>query len=335
MKKTFFSYIALLCLLVSCEWKPWQDFFGSSSVPKASIRRYDRIVDEYVALNSYASWEQMTGQYPQETKLLIEDVLGLGHVDEARIERKLRLFCLDSIVQVLFQEVHRQYPDMKAEEEALYTAFMKVKKADSAFRIPRIYTQISALNQSIVVGDSILGISLDKYLGEEFPLYRQYYSDYQIHTMRRDRIVPEALFFYLMAEYPVPGWPDATVRDYVFHVGKLHWIVSDLLDFSMEQESPFDGQTMAWCKKHETDIRDWVRENNLLAEKDSAVVRMMLVQSPATPALGKDAPGQLGVWLGCRIMESYMEKHPGLTVAELLNMQDYEKMLKESGYDLL
>jgi hypothetical protein len=40
--------------------------------------------------------------------------------------------------------------------------------------VPRIYTQIGSLDQSIVVDDSILGISLDKYLGADHPVYLRY-----------------------------------------------------------------------------------------------------------------------------------------------------------------
>ncbi|MBP3473050.1 MAG: hypothetical protein J6K41_12645 [Paraprevotella sp.] len=332
MKRAFFICIAILFMSVSCQWRPWQDVFDSS-LPRNTIGRYDRLIDEYVSLNNYASWERMMGQYPQETRLLIEDVMGLGTVDEAHIERKLRMFCLDSTVQVLFQEVHRLYPDMQAEEEALYAAFAKVKEADDDFPIPRIYTQISALNQSIVVGDSVLGISLDKYLGEDFPLYKTYYTDYQIRTMKRERIVPEALFFYLSGEYTLPAWHDEKLLRCMLHIGKLHWIVSRLLDIPLKQELPFDEQAYAWFESHEADIRAWVRENDMLDNRTPEMKTIMFVQRPTTPLFCDEAPGQLGVWLGCRIMSSYMERHPDMGLAELLRMDDYDTMLKESGYE--
>ena len=45
--------------------------------------------------------------------------------------------------------------------------------------IPMIYTQISAFNESIVLSDSVLGISLDKYMGEDYPLYKRFFFKFR------------------------------------------------------------------------------------------------------------------------------------------------------------
>lgn len=86
--------------------------------------------------------------------------------------------------------------------------------------IPMIYTQISAFNESIVLSDSVLGISLDKYMGEDYPLYKRFYYNYQRRTMRPDRIVPDCLVFYLMSQYPFPMDYSRTLLDVMMHYGK-------------------------------------------------------------------------------------------------------------------
>ena len=48
--------------------------------------------------------------------------------------------------------------------------------------IPEIYTQIGAFNQSIIVNRNAIGISLDKYLGSEYPLYKKFYTAAQRET---------------------------------------------------------------------------------------------------------------------------------------------------------
>lgn len=44
-----------------------------------------------------------------------------------------------------------------------------MKKEVPALFVPHFYAQIAALNQSVVVGDSILGFSIDKYMGADYP----------------------------------------------------------------------------------------------------------------------------------------------------------------------
>ena len=52
-------------------------------------------------------------------------------------------------------------------------------------------------NQSVVVGDSILGFSIDKYMGADYPLYKRFYYDYQCRSMEPDRIVPDCFTCYV------------------------------------------------------------------------------------------------------------------------------------------
>ena len=107
--------LVLLCAFGVWSWlaKPWEGWFiDDEPATEVQIDRYDRVLDEYVSLGSYTALHQMNTQYPVETKLLIEDVLELGFVDEEDVEKRLRYYYLDSTVQVLLDEVHRQYSDL-------------------------------------------------------------------------------------------------------------------------------------------------------------------------------------------------------------------------------
>ncbi|MBR1683265.1 MAG: gliding motility protein GldB [Bacteroidaceae bacterium] len=201
---TLFILLLMLCAIGIGSWflTPWESWGkgGDAKGKEVVIDRYDRVLDEYVSLNSYTALGRMNTQYPMETKLLIEDVLKLGVVNEPDVEQRLRYYYLDSTVQVLLDEVHRQYADMSDIEADFNRAFEELRKQDPDFRTPHVYTQISCLNQSIVVGDTLIGISLDKYLGADFPLYAEYYSPEQRTQMTRDAIVRDAINAYLARE---------------------------------------------------------------------------------------------------------------------------------------
>jgi hypothetical protein len=201
MKRHFplFILLILLCAIGVWSWtaQPWKDWKkGEPDENAVVLDRYDRVLDEYVSLGSYTALHRMNTQYPMQTKLLIEDVLKLGVVNEPDVEQRLRHYYLDSTVQVLLDEVHRQYSDMSDIEADLNRAFEELKKQDPNFKMPHIYTQVSCLNQSIVVSDTLIGISLDKYLGEDFPLYAEYYTAEQRAQMTRDAIVRDAVNAY-------------------------------------------------------------------------------------------------------------------------------------------
>ncbi len=322
---------AAVCLS-SCRWRSASWWTDSKPEKGGRIFRYDRLVDEYVSLNSFTSLRRMNTEYPAATRLLIEDVLAIGSVHDPRIEQRLREYYLDSTMQALLDDVHEEYADLDAEEEEISSVFRKIKKADPGFRIPFMYAQISGLNQSIVVGDSLLGISLDKYLGRDYPLYRKYYRDYQCRAMDRSCLVPDALFYYLSHEYPLPAGKAHTLLECISDYGKIHWVIARCRDIPPEQEAGFDEQSVSHYRGNEAGTWNWMREHGVTASTDLSTIKLFTEPRETVPYMGKDAPGRIGLWMGLQIIDHYMKSHPGVTIGELLHEKDYEKVLRESGY---
>lgn len=331
MKRQSIILFCLLLLLSSCQWH-FNSWFSDEAGQEGKIFRYDRIVDEFVSLNSFAALQRMNTEYPQATRLLIEDVLEIGHVQDNHIEQRLREFYLDSTMQVLFEAVHQEFGDLHPEEVELGKAFRKLKKIDPEFRIPHLYSQISGLNQSIVVGDSVLGISLDKYLGENFPLYKKYYYACQRRQFKRDRIVPDVLYYYLSSEYPLPPARNHTFLDFMVDYGKLTWIVAEVRDVSLLEQAGISKEMARAYEQFEQKGWKWILAHNALLTTDLTVVREFMMPLPQGGVLVPGMPEQIGIWYGIKIVDSYMKKHPDVSVKSLLHMTDYQTLYKESGF---
>lgn len=69
-------------------------------------------------------------------------------------------------------------------------------------QIPAIYMHVSGFNQNVLVGDSLLSLSIDKYMGKDYPLYQDFFYDSQKLKMQRGLVVPDYLAGWLMSEYP-------------------------------------------------------------------------------------------------------------------------------------
>lgn len=331
MKRIFFFWVSLVLLVSSCHWNPvslWSDGDDTSEV---KIHRYDRIVDEFVSLNSFSSLQRMNMEYPAATRLLIEDVLDIGSVEDAHIEQRLRRFYLDSTMQVLLEDVHSRYANLDAEEKELSSVFRQVKKADPDFMIPLVYTQISGLNQSVIVGDSILGISLDKYLGSDYPLYRKYYHSFQCRVMDRDRLVPDALFYYLSHEYSQPAGRLRTLCDYALDYAKIHWVIARFRGVSLAGEAGFDAQQVEEFRRSERTAWEWMAENGAWESTDRSLVRNFTAPQ-GNPPCADDCPPQIGLWLALQVVDHYMKGHPEVTAGQLLRMRDYNAIFCESGF---
>lgn len=202
MRHYYLLVLLLLALCLGCQWG-MKSSEESSHDERVKIERYDRIETLFLTTGDYSALQQMNTDYSLQTRTLIENVLQLGNVDERDINSRFFGFYQDTTLQAIISEVQHQYEDMDDVTKELATAFESLKHLLPDVRIPHVYTQITALDQSIVVGDGLLGISLDKYLGADYPLYQRYgYSDRQRQMMSREFIVPDCISFYLLSLYP-------------------------------------------------------------------------------------------------------------------------------------
>ena len=326
-------YILIIILslfaLSACRDDRQEDFFLSENGIK--IHRYDRLQFEASALNSFTSLQKMNTNYPHATKLLIEDVLALGSVDDEKINDRLCAYYSDTSLVNLMLDVEDKYKDLSSFEKELTKGFVFLKKRIPSIPIPVVYSQISALNQSIVVADSLIGISLDKYMGEEYPMYKRYYYDYQRRTMNPERIVPDCISFYLLSLYPFPWERDhRTLFDVIMYRGKIAWITEKALG-SGELGAKLLGynkQQLTWGSNNRKQFIEWVGKSNHLESTDPMIIRSY-VQSMPNPFLKDEVPPMIGVWLGMQYIDAYMKSNPDVTYEELLNNTDYEEMLMD------
>ena len=153
----YLFYLVVATLLFSCSGK---SRYGVDGVEDVTIKidRYDRTLKDYVDVNSYSSWTSLSTNYSDATRLLIEEVLSIGYIEDADISTKLRDFYLDPVSRKLMDDASRKFVNMSRYEESLSQAFTAMKGYVPSIRIPHVYTQISGLNQSIVVCDTLLGI---------------------------------------------------------------------------------------------------------------------------------------------------------------------------------
>ena len=226
-----YTYIVILHILFlcSCDYKlkPFDE--EQPDTLEVKVLRYDRMESLYLTTGDFSALQQMSTDYPNETRTLIENVLNLGTVDDPEINNKFLRFFQDSTLQAIIAEAEMQYANTDDLNEQLSQAFHKLKQMIPDIKIPVVYAQICALDQSIVVGDGSIGICLDKYLGADYPIYDKYYSKEQRKTMTREYIVPDFLCFYLLTSYPLDNFNEASQSDMMMHWGKVQWVVNRLV----------------------------------------------------------------------------------------------------------
>lgn len=226
----------LLCL--ACEWRLQSNEDTSKECIHKVVIRFDQTESTYLLTGDFSALQRMSTEYPNQTRTLIENVLKLGAVDDPEINAKLLNFYQDTTLQKVIVEVGRQYSDMDDIDRLLHQGFRRLKKRIPSIIIPKIYAQIGALDQSVIVGRGMLGISLDKYLGSDCPIYFKYYGKAQRKAMNRSYIVPDCIGFYLLSLYPMSTDHKLSKNETDIHMAKIQWVVDKVLKKSIFSDLP-------------------------------------------------------------------------------------------------
>ena len=229
VRQLFVLALLLMALCMGCQWQV-EKAEEHDQEQDVVIERYDRIESMYLSMADFAALHQMRTDYPVQTRTLIENVLQLGPVNDPEINNRLLVFFQDSTLRALVAEVERQYKDVGDLNKQLTKAFRRLSKLFPEIQLPHVYAQIGSLDQSIVVTDSLLGISLDKYLGADHPIYLRYgYTEQQRSMMTREYIVPDCLGFYLLSLYPLTDAESQSDEQHLWHMSKIQSVVNQVM----------------------------------------------------------------------------------------------------------
>ena len=114
IRKVIFILVCLVALS-SCHWNGGKS--SDSAELNIKVARYDRLLFEYVTMNNLSALQKMNTDFPQATKLLIEDVLAIGEVDDNKINDRLMEYYADTTLLVLIQDAEETHQRLQAVEE--------------------------------------------------------------------------------------------------------------------------------------------------------------------------------------------------------------------------
>ena len=260
MKRIPYLLITVLMVFSSCDFKLKPNDLLEGPTDNLEIQRYDRLQSQYLTTGDFSALQQMETDYPMETRALLENVLRIGVVDDPEINKKFLSYFQDSTLQVLIGDVESEFANMNDLNKELQHCFERLLEEIPELTVPRVYAQIGALDESIVVGDSMIGISLDKYMGVNYPLYKKHYSLQQRESMSRQNIIPDCLVFYLLSLYPLDDSDRRTQNERDFHMGKMMWVSNQMLGrkfFKMK----FVDEVANYQKKHNLSIKELLEKS--------------------------------------------------------------------------
>ena len=233
MKIRFIHFLILLVITAtatSCKKNHYKVNTSSIKV-KIEIKRLEKDLftlnpDEII--QKVPSLKNKYGRFLQ----LFSYVINTGDLNDSSFGDLLVRFCSDRQNNDVYALTMKQFPDVKIIEEGLREAFRHYLYYFPGRSVPAVFTCITGFNNSIITGDSVLGIGLDRYLGADCEYYpRLEIYKYLAARMTPENIVPDCMYGWGASEWDFSTlkYPADNVLSEMIHEGKLKYFEKCML----------------------------------------------------------------------------------------------------------
>lgn len=306
---------------------------------EVDIRRFDRDLFNLDTLQMDTALQQLLEAYPE-----------LGEIYFTRILRAMdprmapdgpgayvKGFLQHPPVRQLYDSIQVHYPDLTAFEQELEQAFRFFQYYFPEETVPEVSTILSEYAvAAFVYGDNDLAVSLDYFLGEDYP-YQQLnprdpaFSDYLSRTFNRAHLTSKTVQALVNGLVPPPQ--QQRLLELMINNGKKLYILDRLLPRTPDSiKLEVTAQQVEWLEDNELEMWAYLLKEELLYETDMRKIRKLVNYSPNSPGMPPEAPGRTANWVGWQIVEAYMRVHPETTMKELLALRDAQALLDASRY---
>lgn len=327
-----FGIILILC---SCSRNPLK-------VDISDIKKEVEVVnfsDELFDLQGKDTVEAITAlsqEYPDFFNIYTYGVIRIGGIKDETFFDYMSVFQNDSLIRDVKTKTDSVYGKKTKDRlrKDIVKAFKYYQYHFPGKELPVVYTYISGFNQSVVATKNIIGISLDKYLGRNCPYYEKLSNtpQYKIVNMHKDKILSDMVFEWGRAEFAHPDRATNLLENMV-EKGKLMYFVDAMLPGMPDSlKIGYTVEQLKWCKANEPAMWTYLIEHKMLYSSKRMNIVRYVNPAPNTSGFPLESPGRTGVWIGWQIIRLYMKKYPDITLQELMDDCDFQRILNESGY---
>lgn len=305
MRSIFISLFFCIVLL-ACTAQNTKVVAVKSDTP-VTIQRFDKEIYDLVEKDDSLLFREIASANAEMFDIFGKGVLNMQSVDMPGFLERLVNYFSEPTLWSLYKAALEKYTDVSETERRLGDGFAFVQTYFPTIKIPAVYMHVSGLNQNVLVGENVLSVSIDKYMGKDFPLYEDFFYEYQRRLMTDKLIAPDCVAGLLLSEFPFEG-SENVLLDRMIHEGKIKYLLEKAFpEVSINELLGYDEQDMAWCETNEKMLWKSIVGNKHLYTPDQITTARYFQFMPSS-FLADGAPGNIGVWLGWRIVSRFMNE---------------------------
>jgi hypothetical protein len=263
-------------------------------------------------------------KYPAFLPLYINHVLGLGPLADSNELAFSGTQLFLRLNRKPFELTEKLYNNFNDTEQELKKAFQYTQFYFPEYNVPSLITTAGPMDALApmsngepspnFMGEGFIAIGLQFYLGKDFEVYND--PDYisQIAPSYRSRRFSKAYITSDVMKLVIDDlYPDSSARlsfaEQMIEKGKRAALLKRLMPLTHDTILlGYTQRQLTWAYENERSIYNYLSQSGLLYERDPILVRPYFTDAPFTREFGESSPGNLGVFIGWKCVESYLSQ---------------------------
>ncbi len=322
----------LIVFLAACGGDPRNDYSVSDIPEQTSLRRFEQDMLGIKGADPSLAIQALKAKYPRFFPFYTEEIM---QWPKEQVGKNIQVLNQNQIVADLMDTINMVFGDFQDEYSILEKGFKRFYHHLPLAPTPNIVTTITEFSYPTATDDSLLIISLEMFLGEDYPYYPGFgLPEYKIRRMNKQHLPVFAMnAWYDQQLGNIPR--GKRFLDAMIVEGKRLYFL-DLMypEMADSLKTYWTGDQLDWLERNEGQMWTYYIEKDYLYNTDVVEYSNLMADAPFTSA--EDVPAEsaprIGVYTGWRIVKQYMDEHPEVSLPDLLMNPNADEILKGASY---
>jgi hypothetical protein len=301
----------------------------TSNIPvTVHIERFDQAFFAIDTNHIQQGLLDLAAQYPWFINDFAVNILGTSPLSDTSVNAFFICRRFISGYEPVRDSLQLKFADMRPLEAELKKGFQHIKYYFPKYNLPpKVVSYIGPFDApGVALTRFTLAIGLQLYAGKQFPFYlsRQGQDLFPLYISRR--FEPEYVVPNCMKALAEDMFPDQSqgkpLIEQMIEKGKNWWLIDQFLPETADSlKTGFTQKQLNWCESNEGQVWNFFLDQNLYSP-DPDLNKNFIGDAPYTQGMPEASPGNIGQWVGWRIVQKYASLHPDLSPLQLMQTPD-------------
>lgn len=324
-----------LSSLYSCTNNSRKNYYSESVQDQSilvGIKRFDKDLHRYLQHPSNGLQDSLTLQYGIFLEAFGSVVINNSDIENTSFFAQITGYFSNPQLSLIYKDALDTFQVIVPYERELQEADQQLQKYWKGKQLPQFAMHVSGFKANTIVTDSLISISIDKYLGSDYSGYQNFFEVYQLQQMKPMMITRDYLKAWIIGEIANTNKRKDLLSEMVYQ-GKILYTLQLLLpEWNEADLMGYSPQQLEWSRNNEKEVWKTIITKNQLFSNDYTTILKYIEDAPYTALVSPQSPGRLGSFIGWQIVKAYAD-NTGHDLESIIGESDAQNILKQSKYN--